>query len=93
MGDMAHSAIMAGSGDSGDLVRVVTDAVRILIGDKELDQDLQGLDDVEFWRLPEHERELDRAGIVALTRYFVLEWSIETDYQLYHQLPLKMNFG
>ncbi|KAL1587257.1 hypothetical protein WHR41_04354 [Cladosporium halotolerans] len=93
MGDMAHSAIMAGSGDSEDLVRVVTDAVRILIGDKELDQDLLGLDDVEFWRLPEHERELDRAGIVALTKYFVLEWSIETDYQLYHQLPLKMDFG
>lgn len=93
MGEMASSAVMDGSGDSGDLVRVVTDAARAYLGHTELDKHFAALDEVEFWRLPAAERRLDRAGIIALTKFFVLEWSVETDYQLYHQLPLTMNFG
>ena len=93
MGDMASSAIMDGSGDSGDLVRVVTDVARAYLGHTELDKHFAALDEVEFWRLPATERSLDRAGVIALTKFFVLEWSVETDYQLYHQLPLTMNFG
>lgn len=93
MGDMASSAILSGGGDSGDLVRVVTDAVRVLLGHEELHQNLDTLDDVKFWRLAEADRRLDDAGVIALTKFFVLEWSIDLDYQLYHQLPLTMNFG
>lgn len=93
MGNMASSAILAGGGDSGDLVRVVTDAVRVFLGHQELHHDLAALDDVGFWRLPEAERQLDDAGVIALTKLFVLEWSVDMDYRLYHQLPLTMNFG
>jgi len=93
MGDMTASAVMEGSGDSGDLVRVVTDIARVHLGHTKLDQRFDELDDVQFWRLPEKDRKLDAAGVVALTKFFVLEWSIETDYQLYHQLPLSVNFG
>jgi len=93
MGEMASWAIMDGSGDSGDLVRVVTDAARVYLGHTELDKHFAALDEVEFWRLPASERRLDRAGVIALTKFFVLKWSVETDYQLYHQLPLTMNFG
>ena len=93
MGDMASSAILDGSGDSGDLVRVVTDVARAYLGHTELDKHFAALDEVEFWRLPAAERSLDRAGVIALTKFFVLEWSVETDYQLYHQMPLTMNFG
>lgn len=93
MGEMASSAIMDGSGDSGDLVRVVTDTARVYLGHTELDKHFATLDEVHFWRSPAAERRLDRAGVIALTKFFVLEWSVETDYQLYHQLPLTMNFG
>jgi hypothetical protein len=93
MGEMAYSAIMDGSGDSGDLVRVVTDAARVYLGHTELDKHFAALDEVDFWRLPASERRLDRVAVIALTKFFVLEWSVETDYQLYHQLPLTMNFG
>lgn len=93
MGEVAFSAMLEGSGDSCDLVRVVTDIARVYLVHKEMQHDLETLNDVDFWRLANAERQLDAAGIIALTKFFVLEWSIETDYQLYHQLPLTMNFG
>jgi hypothetical protein len=93
MGEMALSAVLAGSGDSGDLVRVVTDTVRVYLKHTELDQHFETLDEVRFWRQADTERKLDTAGVIALTKFFVLEWSVETDYQLYHQLPLLLNFG
>lgn len=32
----------------------------------------------------------DMDDIVALTKVFVLEWSQELDYQLYHDLPVEL---
>lgn len=89
MGDMAASAVLAGEGNSGDLVRVVTDVVRVLAKNWTLEQ----LDEVVFWRLPEAARKLDMNGVVALTKVFVLEWSVEFDYQMYHQLPTTLYFA
>ncbi|OTB12368.1 hypothetical protein K445DRAFT_321098 [Daldinia sp. EC12] len=37
--------------------------------------------------------ELDAEAVVALTKFFVLEWSQEFDYQLYHHLPISLYFG
>ena len=48
MGDMASSAILDGSGDSGDLVRVVTDVARAYLGHTELDTHFAALDEVDF---------------------------------------------
>lgn len=61
MGDMAESAILKGSGDSPDLVRVVTDVVRVFLDHKDLDQNLDDLDEVVFWRRNESsDLELDQ---------------------------------
>lgn len=87
MGDMAVSAIMAGEGNSGDLVRVVMDIVLAAVGD----WDISRLDQVSFWRRSDRD-ELDTQGIVALAKFFVLEWSNEFDYQLYHHLPISLFF-
>ena len=89
IGDMAASAILAGRGNSGDLVRVVTEIVLAMVGDWSLSR----LDDVTFWRRDEAERKLDVEGVVALTKMFVLEWSNEFDYQIYAQLPIGLHFA
>jgi hypothetical protein len=88
MGDMAASAILAGNGNSGDLVRVVSDIVLVFAEN----QDRSQLDTVRFWRLPEDRRNLDVNAVIALTKVFVLEWSNEFDYQLYHDLPISLYF-
>lgn len=87
MGDMAASAILAGRGNSGDLVRVVTDVVLVYIGI----EDLAKLDECHWWR--GNTEELTSAGVIALTKLFVLEWSNEFDYQMYHDLPISLYFG
>ncbi|KAK4962400.1 hypothetical protein LTR10_000026 [Elasticomyces elasticus] len=87
MADMAASAVLAGSGESGDLVRVVTDIVLVLVDG----WDLAKLDDVNFWRRTD--RSLDLDGVVALTKLFVLEWSNDFAYQLYHDLPMSLFFA
>ncbi|KJY02298.1 hypothetical protein TI39_contig68g00001 [Zymoseptoria brevis] len=93
MGDMAASAILAGKGDSGDLVRVVTAIVRVIADGWSVEE----LDCVDFWRrqgavksVPER---LDVASAVALTKVFVVEWSQEFDYQMYHDLPTSLYFA
>ncbi|KAI1641397.1 hypothetical protein F4809DRAFT_636687 [Biscogniauxia mediterranea] len=145
MADMAASAVLAGAGNSGDAVRVVTDVVRVLVdrdrdrdrdhhhaagGDDDDDDDgadWARLDEVWFWRRlgekkeerkgkgkgegagkeegdgegdgreeeeeEEEEEELDFHAIVALTKVFVLEWSQEFDYQMYHHLPISLYFA
>lgn len=87
MGEMAVSAIIAGDGNSGDLVRVVTDIDLALVGD----WDMSRLDQVNFWRRSTDD-DLDAQGIVALTKFFVLEWSNEFDYQMSHNLPISLFF-
>jgi hypothetical protein len=87
MAQMGASAVLAGKGNSGDSVRVVTDIVWVMVGDWEVSR----MDDVSFWR--KSERSLDLEGIVALTKVFVLEWSQEFDYQMYHNIPLSLYFG
>ncbi|KAI0476177.1 hypothetical protein GGR56DRAFT_674668 [Xylariaceae sp. FL0804] len=100
MADMAASAVLAGAGNSGDSVRVVTDIVAVMIGGKGDGgnrEELARLDNVRFWRgrprSAKMEVKLDKDAIVALTKVFVLEWSQEFDYQIYHHLPISLYFG
>jgi hypothetical protein len=88
MGDMAASAILAGNGNSGDLVRVVSDIVLVFAEDRGRSH----FDSTMFWRLPEYKKTLDVDAVIALTKVFVLEWSNEFDYQLYHDLPISLYF-
>ncbi|KAI4636350.1 hypothetical protein J4E83_001304 [Alternaria metachromatica] len=89
MGEMAASAILLGKGNSGDLVRVVTDIMRALVDDWSMDH----LDETHFWRLADQDKELDLPGAVALTKVFIVEWSNEFDYQMYHDLPVNLKFA
>ena len=94
MGLMAASAILAGEGNSGDSVRVVTDIVAVLAVDRDntLGPDFPRLDEVNFWRR-EGEVVFDTDAIIALTKVFILEWSNEFDYQVYHHVPMNFRFG
>ena len=91
MGEIAANSVLAGSGNSGDSVRVVTDAALLLSA-----EDLWTLDETNFWRKERHdlakESSLTTNAIVALTKCFVLEWSVEFDYQMYHDLPSELLF-
>ncbi|KAF2501371.1 hypothetical protein BU16DRAFT_613281 [Lophium mytilinum] len=87
MGDMAADAVLAGRGNSGDLVRVVTDIVKVIATDLAVDP----LDENYFWRSVD--RQFDIQGLLALTKLFVLEWSVDFDYQMYHHLPTSLYFG
>jgi hypothetical protein len=89
MGKIAESAVLLGKGNSGDLVRVVTDIMLIMVSEWSMDQ----LDEVHFWRSPEEESELNLVGAVALTKMFIVEWSNEFDYQVYHDLPVSLKFA
>ncbi|KAL7623468.1 hypothetical protein AAE478_007150 [Parahypoxylon ruwenzoriense] len=103
MAHMAVSAVLAGGGNSGDSVRVVTDVAAVAVAAASEgggEWGLERLDEVRFWRdLPEDrgrepdDGELDAQAVVALTKMFVLEWSQEFDYQLYHHLPIELYFG
>ncbi|CAN9177154.1 unnamed protein product [Alternaria alternata] len=89
MGEMAASAVLLGKGNSGDLVRIVTDITLALVEGSSMDQ----LDEVHFWRLLDEEKELNLVGIVALTKMFIVEWSNEFYYQMYHHLPVNLKFA
>ena len=91
--DIAFSSVMAGGGDSGDAVRIVTDAALLL-----WDRPTNELDETRFWREQldspaKADRPLTAGMVIALTKCFVLEWSIEFDYQIYHDLPTELLFG
>ncbi|KAL8651719.1 MAG: hypothetical protein Q9226_004586 [Calogaya cf. arnoldii] len=93
MGDIAANSVMAGEGNSGDSVRVVT-AAALLLWDS---QPRSGLDETKFWRERKHagggdEGLLEADAVIALTKVFVLEWSIDFDYQMYHDLPSELLF-
>jgi len=70
-----------------DMVRVVTDIALLLCPSSSM----LDLDETTFWR---HEQfrtgdgpALSTDAIIALTKFFVLEWSVEFDCQMYHDLP------
>ncbi|CAI7567222.1 unnamed protein product [Penicillium pancosmium] len=92
MADVARSSVMAGQGTSGDAVRVVTD---IAVVSRDNDLDISALDETTFWRdtTSEPPSSLSPMALVALVKCFVLEWSNELDYTLYHDLPLKVYLG
>ncbi|KAL9045034.1 MAG: hypothetical protein Q9206_007343 [Seirophora lacunosa] len=93
MGDIAANSVMAGGGNSGDSVRVVT-AAALLLWDS---QPRSELDETNFWRKRKYagggdKGELEADAVIALTKVFVLEWSIDFDYQMYHDLPSELLF-
>ncbi|KAJ5116444.1 hypothetical protein N7456_000792 [Penicillium angulare] len=91
MGSMAMGAIMAGCGDSADLVRIVTDIALIL-----WDGTASDLDKTTFWSHQSSSTDLTILSpmvIIALVKVFVLEWSVDLDYQMYHDLPQVIYLG
>ncbi|KAH8736309.1 hypothetical protein BGZ61DRAFT_441804 [Ilyonectria robusta] len=94
MPNIVYSSVMAGVGDSGDIVRVVTEVAKLLVTERG-----SALDETFFWRKPTKgthqdgqalQSPLGSDAIVALTKFFVLEWSQEFDYQMYHNLPMHL---
>ena len=94
MAENTASSVMASEGDSGDIVRMVTAAAHLLT-----DKSQEALDETRFWRsfvghgAPSEVREtqpLDDDAVIALTKFFVLEWSNELDHKIYDDLPLFM---
>ncbi|KAJ5987941.1 hypothetical protein N7481_003151 [Penicillium waksmanii] len=88
---MASSAVLAGRGNSGDAVRVVTDIAASL-----WDGHVSALDETHFWRQPVSDSDfstLSPMAVIALVKCFVLEWSNDLDYQMYHDLPLELYLG
>ncbi|KAJ5404049.1 hypothetical protein N7509_003920 [Penicillium cosmopolitanum] len=91
MADMASSAVLSGQGNSGDAVRVVTEIAASL-----WDGDVSALDETHFWRQPVSEPDfstLSPMAVIALVKCFVLEWSNDLDYQMYHDFPLELYLG
>lgn len=94
MGEMAHSSIMSAGGNSGDLVRVVVAIVEA--SHREDGKKMQGInrDATQFWRNSKvsdgTKASFNPDMVIALIKFFVLEWSQELDYQLYHQLPTEI---
>ena len=92
MADLAANSVLAGSGNFGDSVRVVTDAALLLS-----DMNLSAVDETGFWRTERHSLGegpwLSESAIIALAKCFVLEWSIEFDYQMYYDLPPELYFN
>lgn len=91
MPDNSATTVLATGGDSGDSVRIVTAAARLLTTREE-----GGLDETRFWRglvgrgevlVPET---LGEDAVIGLTKWFVLDWSNELDHRLYEDLPLFM---
>ena len=92
MGDLAESAVLSGSGNSGDMVRVVVAIAECLIErptKHPVDQDK-----TSFWSYMEIQKaadlKIESQALIALIKFFVLEWSQELDYQLYHELPVEL---
>jgi hypothetical protein len=89
MGDLAASSVLAGRGNSGDMVRIVSD-----LGELQWAGRRDEMDETTFWQeetrnAPKREK-LDPQVIVALVKCFILEWSVDFDYQMYHQLPIDL---
>lgn len=61
------------------------------------DGTISALVETRFWRSERFGVEkggwLSPRAVVALTKCFVLEWSFELDYRMYHDLPMDILFG
>jgi hypothetical protein len=92
MGDMAASAVLAERGNSGDAVRIITALAEQLHAGS-----IEQRDETQFWRQkslnPYEVTTSNGETVVALTKCVVLEWSVDFDYQMYHQLPLTLQFA
>jgi hypothetical protein len=92
MGDMAASAVLAERGNSGDAVRIITALAEQLHSGT-----IEQRDETHFWRQqsfdPYEVTTSIGETVVALTKCVVLEWSVDFDYQMYHQLPLTLQFA
>ena len=102
MADMAAAALAAQRGNSGDLVRVVTDIVTACVC--EGTASMTELDQTSWWqehyldhRRTEdsaadelHGRPLSKEAVIALVKLFVLQWSAEFDYQIYYDFPVQL---
>ncbi|KAJ5456245.1 hypothetical protein N7530_011519 [Penicillium desertorum] len=91
MAAMAASAVMAGQGNSGDVVRIVTEIAAVLSGGP-----VPALDETRFWRdtVPISDSPiLDPMTVIALVKCFALEWSNDLNYQMYHDFPIEMYLG
>jgi hypothetical protein len=92
MGEMASSAVLAGRGNSGDAVRIVTALAEQIHGGTAEQRDM-----TSFWTGGSadvsEDTQLQPDEIVALVKCFVLEWSQDFNYQMYHQLPITLLFG
>ncbi|KAJ5533859.1 hypothetical protein N7527_000113 [Penicillium freii] len=90
--EMAANAVMASQGNSGDSVRIVTGIAAILWGST-----ISALDETKFWRHATTPTAcpltLDPMTVIALVKCFVLEWSVDLDYQMYHNFPVEMYLG
>lgn len=108
MASIAESAILSESGNNGDVVRIVVGIVECIweqsnVEDKvTLDktefwtQHIQGwyADKLESFEFSDGDdiNASDLEKLVALTKFLVLEWSQEFNYQLYHDLPTEILF-
>jgi len=107
MASLAESAILSGSGNSGDVVRIVVAIVECLLQNVWTSSKVN-LGRTDFWSQQletlsgsglagffagERVHAADMDIIVALTKFFVLEWSQELDYQLYNDLPVEILFA
>ncbi len=74
------------------MVRIVVAIVEVILD--RMPQKGAGVekDRTAFWQkqTEDDERQFDGTpdAIIALTKFFVLEWSQELDYQLYHNIPV-----
>ena len=93
MAAVAKTSTMQSGGENGDSVRIVTDVALLYSQYK----DESRLDETHFWREQLRKRKdsqnaevkIDLSGdaIVALTKYWVLEWSHELDHRIHEILP------
>lgn len=57
---------------------------------------ISALDETRFWRDAGPTSDspiLDPMTVIALVKCFVLEWSVNLNYQMYHDFPLEMYLG
>lgn len=99
MPQIVFSTVMAGSGDSGDAVRAMTDTALVALKGQEVNLDktvfwrsaIDGNPDVSARLRAEYDSDhLSADTMIALVKFVALEWSQDLDYQMYHDLPMSL---